>query len=482
MYGPFCNFIEPKAHSDCILVNWLFLRLLALIYFAAFASLALQIEGLVGADGILPVREFLDLARASLNTEAYWRLPTLFWLNASDFALVFACLAGMVASLFVVTGVLTRTALFACYALYLSLTYAGQVFMGFQWDMLLLECGFLAILLPGNSPIIPWLYRFLLFRFIATGGFVKLASGDPSWLNLTALLFHFETQPLPSPLAWYAHLLPEGFLLAVAAAVLIIELPVSLMIFLTRPFRLFAAACFFVLQGGILLAGNFNFLNVLVIALCVFLLEDRNLKAIFTAKAQAEILGKFQPPSHEAHAESAMVALFVLSVCGGMLWQTSVREAPAQPIHAFVRAADTLGIVNDYGRSTVLATERKEIIVEGSDDGQTWLAYGFKYKPGDLAKPLAWNIPHQPRLDWQMSSAALGEAEQNPWLQRFMGKLLEGSKPVLSLLDHNPFPDHPPHFVRASLYRYSFTTLTERRQTGQIWRRAYIGPYLPAMP
>jgi len=481
MFGPFCKLIEPSGKTDCILIRWLFLRLIALIYFAAFSSLAGQIIGLVGADGILPLREYLDLAQQTLGPEAYWRIPTLFWLNASDLALSLACLAGLLASTLVLIGIWTRAGLFLCYGLYLSLTYAGQSFMSFQWDMLLMECGFLAILLPGNSLMVPWLYRFLLFRFMLMGGVVKLASGDPSWQNLTALFYHFETQPLPSPLAWYAHQLPDGILLAATAAVFFIELAVPFFVFLSRPFKLFAAASFVVLQSIILLTGNYNFFNLLVIALCLFLLEDRDVKAIFSTKAQADILAKYQAPSHEALAAAAMMAFFVLSVCGGLLWMTTLHRPAPQPIYAFVQFASTLGLVNGYGPFAVMTTERQEIIVEGSDDGENWLAYEFKYKPGDIAKPLSWNIPHQPRLDWQMWFAALGEVYQYPWFLRFMHKLQQGSAPVLALLEKNPFPKHPPRFIRTSLYHYQFTTREARKQTGQIWKRAYIGDYFPEM-
>jgi hypothetical protein len=125
-----------------------------------------------------------------------------------------------------------------------------------------------------------------------------------------------------------------------------------------------------------------------------------------------------------------------------------------------------------------MTTSRPEIVIEGSLDGETWLPYEFKYKPGDLTRRPTWVEPHQPRLDWQMWFAALGDYQRDPWTVHFMARLLEGSPEVLSLMDKNPFPDVPPHYVRALLYEYSFTTATEKRTTGHWWRRQLKGIYI----
>ncbi|RQW81777.1 MAG: hypothetical protein EHM62_04555, partial [Methylococcus sp.] len=232
------------ALPDCnehLLVVRLFTRLLGLIFLAAFVSLGVQIEGLVGQAGILPLTDYLEQARMALGESAYWRLPTLFWLDASDSSLRLACVAGALLSLTVAFGRATYWGLAGCYALYLSLVTAGQVFTAFQWDMLLLESGFLAVFLASRSPIVILLFRLLIFRFMLLSGVVKLASGDPTWHGLTALNHHFETQPLPSPLAWYAHHLPPGLLAAATVVVLIIELAIPFLVWLSRPARLFAA-------------------------------------------------------------------------------------------------------------------------------------------------------------------------------------------------------------------------------------------------
>jgi predicted DCC family thiol-disulfide oxidoreductase YuxK len=223
--------LEPERYA---LVAWVFLRGLGLVYLAAFISLAVQIRGLVGAQGILPLGEYLAAARQGWGADAYWRLPTLFWLDASDAALVAGAWLGVALAVLLTLGFLQRVALVGLFALYLSFVYAGQIFMTYQWDMLLVEAGFLAIFLTGGSRIAVWLYRLLLFRFLFLAGLVKVASGDPTWQQLTALDYHFFTQPLPSPLAYYAAQLPHWLLAAGTAAALVIELVAVALIFLPR--------------------------------------------------------------------------------------------------------------------------------------------------------------------------------------------------------------------------------------------------------
>ncbi|MCX7113899.1 MAG: lipase maturation factor family protein [Proteobacteria bacterium] len=461
------------------MVAWVFLRLLALIYLAAFASLAIQVDGLLGSDGILPVRDFLGNAFNQLGLSAYWQMPTVFWMDASDSALRLVCYAGIAASLSVFLDFHASMGLLVCYALYLSLVSVGQVFTGYQWDAFLLESGFLALFLRGGSPVTPWLFRFLLFRFMFMGGVVKLASGDPAWRQLTALDYHFETQPLPSPLAWHAHHFPEPMLQFFTGLVFFIELAVPFMVFMPRKYRLFAAFNFVALQTTIILTGSYNFFNLLTIALCVFLLDEADMSRLLGARLSRRILPTVKMPGRAAHWIAGLYAGFVLAVCGSWVWLSNAHQRPVQPFYAMMPFASSFSLVNPYGPFAVMTTERREIVLEGSDDGQTWLAYPFNYKPGELNKPLRWNIPHQPRLDWQMWFAALGDIRQNPWLMRVFDKLFTGSPSVLALFYSNPFPDHPPRYLRASLYRYTFTNGQDRNATGDIWRREFIGYYQP---
>ncbi len=244
------------------IVSWLFLRLLAFIYFSAFASMAVQIEGLIGSNGILPIATRLAAIQGVVaGHEKFWLFPTLFWFDASDLALNVVCFTGMVAALLVLLNVFTRSALVLCFILYLSLVYGGQDFMTFQWDFFLLETGVLAIFLVSGSRIIVFLYHWLLARFMFMGGLVKLTSGDPTWANLSALSYHYETQPLPTPLAWYAHHLPDWFHGICVGGIFFIELIVPFLMFIPRRPRLFAASATIGLQSVIMLTGNYNFFN-----------------------------------------------------------------------------------------------------------------------------------------------------------------------------------------------------------------------------
>ena len=285
--------------SNTVLISWLFLRGLALIYFSAFASMAVQIEGLIGANGILPVTTKLALFELFYQDQKFWQMPTIFWFNASDTMLTTVCFAGMATSFLLLINVFTRASLIACYLLYLSIVEVGQDFTHFQWDVLLLETGFLAIFLTWGSGIIVLLFRWLLARFMFMGGVVKLASGDPAWANLTALTFHYETQPIPTPIAYYAFQLPSWFHKICVGGVFFIELVVPFFVFLPRRFRVFACCAFILLQSGIILTGNYTFFNLLTILLCLFLLEDQDIAKIFPPRLKAFIQQKRVTPGSE---------------------------------------------------------------------------------------------------------------------------------------------------------------------------------------
>ena len=263
-----------------------FLRGLGLIYLAAFFSLAGQVLGLIGSDGILPLTDYLKAAHTAWGSSAYWQLPMLFWLDASDTALLAGAWLGVALALVVALGLLVRPALVALFALYLSFVYAGQIFFSFQWDMLLLEAGFLAIFLTGGSRIVVWLYRLLLFRFMFLSGAVKLLSGDPTWRKLTALDYHFWTQPLPSPLAWYAAQAPHWLLAAMTAAALVLELGLVFMIFLPRRPRAVCGVLVLAFQLGIVATGSYNFFNLLTMLLCLFLFDDQALRRLLPRDLQ----------------------------------------------------------------------------------------------------------------------------------------------------------------------------------------------------
>ncbi|MBZ0301037.1 MAG: lipase maturation factor family protein [Anaerolineae bacterium] len=482
--------MRPPTNS---LTRWLFLRALAIIYFIAFASLAAQILGLVGSGGILPIRDTLQTLQNYYGPQAYNLFPSLVWWNASDGGLLFLTHAGMILSVLLLLDIAPLFSAALLWGLYLSLVTAGQIFLRYQWDLLLLETGFLAILLApphivprrsaqrSPSPLNIWLLRWLLFRLMFSSGVVKLTSGDPTWANLTALTYHYTTQPLPTPLAWFMHQLPLPFQQASAAFMFGVELILPLFIFGPRRLRWIAAAGIAALQVLIALTGNYTFFNLLALALCIPLLDDaflrRLLPGVLTARFDSTPV---RLPAYR-RALLGLVAALVFALGGiQMLYRVIGRTGLPEPVLNVVNFLAPLRIANSYGLFAVMTTTRPEILVEGSNDGQTWQAYRFKDKPGDLQRPPPWVAPHQPRLDWQMWFAALGPPSQSPWFSAFVQRLLEGKPDVLALLETNPFPDAPPRYVRAQLYDYQFTTMEERSQTGAWWTRQLIGEYVPA--
>ena len=461
--------------------SWLFLRLLGLTYLIAFLSFGVQAAGLIGSRGISPVPDFLEAARQYFGTARFWNVPTLLWFQSSDAVIRMVWIAGAVFSGLMVVGANFRWVRVAVFVLYLSLVVAGQEFMGYQWDALLLESGFLAMFL-GSSTLIVKLFRWLLFRLMFLSGSVKLLSRDQAWRGFTALPVHYETQPLPTPVAWYFYQLPGWFQRFSVGLVFFVELLVPFLILAPRRLRIFAARMIVLLQILIALTGNYAFFNLLSAALCLFLLDDSFIGRLLPG-AITRRLSQAMP---ESSARSwvrrfcVVVYAFVLFVSGfemvGMF--SGVHWGPADKL---IAAIGPFEMVNTYGLFAVMTTTRPEISIEGSDDGEAWLPYEFKYKPGALDRRPPWVAPHQPRLDWQMWFAALGDYRSNPWIVRFMGRVLEGSPEVLGLLQSNPFPKSPPRYLRAMLYQYRFTDRDDRRKTGNWWRREAIGEYVPAI-
>jgi lipase maturation factor 1 len=468
-------------------VRYFFLRTLALIYLAAFWSLNSQIMGLAGHNGIVPATQAMSNVRAyagqqNLGVSRYFLEPTLCWISASDRFLRGLCVVGMAASVLLLFGIASPLCVAALWLLYLSLTTVCGVFLQFQWDNLLLETGLLAILLgPFNlfsrparerdpSLIIVWLFRWLLFRLMFQSGCVKLLSGDSLWRNLTALSVHYETQPLPTWIGWYAHQLPMWAQKSSCALMFFVELVVPFLIFAPRRVRMWAVPPLVGLQVVIMLTGNYCFFNWLTIALCLFLVDDQILRRPWPSAAplSKRLLLVRNVAFGVVAAVLALLSLLPLMSMFGL------RSWP-RPVIAMYQAAAPFRSVNGYGLFAVMTPSRPEIIVEGSNDGQRWLRYEFKYKPGELNRRPQFVAPHQPRLDWQMWFAALGDYHGNPWFVNFCIRLLQGRPEVLALLEKNPFPDSPPKYIRASVYDYRFTGFGSR----DWWRRELKGGYLP---
>jgi lipase maturation factor 1 len=477
-----------------------FLRAVGLIFLIAFVSLWVQIDGLIGSNGITPVREFLPAARAQLGDRALSILPTLCWFNSSDTFFHFLCGGGVILSLVLIVGIAPALSLVGLVAFYLSLTIAGQTFLSFQWDILLIEIGFLSIFLApwrlwpkrGVDPPVCraalFLLKVLLFKLLVMSGVVKLTSGDDSWWDLTALDYHYWSQPLPTVIGWWADQSPEWFKKFSVAFCLVVEIIVPFFIWAPRRLRLIAGGLLVFLQIMIAATGNYCFFNLLTIALCLLLIDDavwRQENGTFTRLREAtarQADRRYKHWDRLSNYAAAIVIVLTLPLNVRVIYSAfEPEEEWSQLLGRMYARAETFRIVNGYGLFRVMTKDRREIVIEGSADGIDWQPYEFKWKPGDVNRAPGWCAPHQPRLDWQMWFAALGSYRQNPWFVQLVISLLHGKPQVAALFERNPFPQNPPSYVRAALYRYRFTTAEEHRETGSWWKRQELGEYLPSV-
>jgi len=494
-----------------------FLRLLGLTYLIAFVSLWVQVDGLVGSNGVSPLNQFLPAVYERFGSNAYSLLPTLCWFDSSNGFLHFLCGGGVVLSLLLILGIAPALSLVVLFVFYLSLTIAGQIFLSFQWDILLLETGFLSIFLapwrlwpreltlwPGSArpataaPISRpalFLLKFLLFKLMLMSGVVKLTSGDDCWWNLTALDYHYWSQPLPTVFGWWADKSPEWFKHFSVAFCLVVEIIVPFFIWAPRRPRVMAAGLLIFLQLVIALTGNYCFFNLLTIASCLLLIDDSvfgrgslpagtltaSPKATGAPSPRRASSGRALPDQLRSYAAVAVIIL-TLPINAWLIFTAFKPDADwPKPLVAVYGCLEPFRIVNGYGLFRVMTKDRDEIVIEGSADGIEWLTYEFKWKPSDVMRAPGWCAPHQPRLDWQMWFAALGSYRENPWFGRLIVRLLQGSSDVSRLLAKNPFPQEPPRYIRAMFYRYRFTTLREHLDTGAWWKREQLREYLPTV-
>lgn len=483
------------GHVPSLLTRWLFLRLLGAVYFVAFASLAVQITGLVGERGLLPAGEFLQWARSIYGADAYRLLPTLFWLDWSDLALRLCAWGGALLSLLLIFGLAPVAILALLWVLYLSLTVVGQNFLSFQWDALLLEAGLLALLwAPGGwlpsrrerppSDLARWLLVFLVFKLMFLSGATKLASGDPTWRHLSALDYHFETQPLPPWTAWYAHHLPGVVHRIGVGAMFFIELIAPWFLLAParlRPLRLVGAAALMLFQLSIAATGNYGFFNALAIVLCVPALDDGFLRRVLPVRLTAEpaepelprlrrvLVGALAPVLLALSALS-LVREIAFTLPGGV----GAARLPRWSDRVMAWVAP-LRSINGYGLFRVMTTERPQIVIEGSRDGNRWAEYALPYLPGPVNRRPRFVAPFHPRLDWQLWFAALDPMGNYEWLRTLAERLRAGTPETLALLGHNPFPGAPPRLVRFALYDYRFSSGAEWQRTRAWWVRDFIG-------
>jgi hypothetical protein len=386
------------------LVVWLFLRLLGLIYAAAFASLAVQIQALAGSEGIRPIAEQLALAEERFGALRLLHYPSLFWLNASDATLLAVSWGGALLGLLLALGRNDRALLILLYGFYLSLFHAGQLFTNFQWDYLLLEAGFLAILLPGSAKVVVWLFRLLLFKLRFLSGLAKIISGDEGWRQLTALRHYFETQPLPHVGAWHAYHLPDWLLRVGTGGTLFVELIVPFFFLLPRRFRHAAAWLTILWQLLIIATSNHNFVNLLTIALCLFLFDDRAVSRVLPRRIAGWALTRSPLPAQPGRLAAiiGVAAALVLVPASLVSAAEMLRREPIPTLSAWLQWIEPLRIANRYHVFPTIDTERYSVQVEASRNGREWVPLDWRYAPDDPRRITPFIVPHQPRLDWQL--------------------------------------------------------------------------------
>jgi len=487
--------LEPPPQREAPsywLTRFVILRLLGLIYAIAFLIAINQILPLIGSQGLLPVGIYLKQVSAWLGSDGagFMRLPSLFWFWHSDTALLMVAWIGFLLSLIVVAGFANAPVLFILWALYMSFVHVGQEWYAYGWEIQLTETGFLAIFLcplldmrpfPKYAPPLPiiFLFRWLIFRIMLGAGLIKIR-GDEIWRNSTALFYHFETQPIPGPLSRWFHFLPHAGLKVGVWFNHLAELIAPWFVFWPRVARHIAGVVIVIFQINIFLSGNLSFLNWLTIVPALACLDDGFWSKILPRRlvrkahyaAENSIVSK--PALRTAWFVTAVIGILSLKPIVNML-------SPGQVMNT---SFDALDLVNTYGAFGTVGMERLNVVFEGTMSNDTtdkadWKPYIYKGLPVALDKQPPQVAPYQSRLDWQMWFAAMSTPDEYTWTYNLVWKLLHNDPRVVSLFASNPFPDRPPRYVRAVLYRYVFAEADNPE--GLWWNRERIDIWIPAL-
>jgi hypothetical protein len=467
---------------DYSIARFVIERGLALVYLIAFVVAARQFPALSGERGLEPATRLL--ARVRLRDA-----PSIFHWGYSDRRLRLVAWGGALVALLLFVGLpqlaplpVTMLAWLVAWCLYQSIVNVGGTFYGFGWESLLLEAGFLAVFLGNAETAPPWLvllaFRWLAFRVEFGAGLIKLR-GDRCWRELTCMDYHHETQPMPNPLSWWFHHLPRPLHRVEVIGNFVAQLILPIGLFLPQPFASIAATLMIGTQLYLVVSGNYAWLNWLTILAAVAAIADPVARAVLPFLPSAGAGTPFAPtPEWFAVAVVAMAALvFLLS-----WWPVRNMASPGQAMNA---SFNPLHIVNTYGAFGTVGRRRYELVIEGSDadepgtDDAAWREYGFRGKPDDPRRLPPQVAPYHFRLDWLLWFVPLSPAYAGSWFFRFLARLLEGDRSTLRLLRRNPFPDHPPGWVRARIFRYRFTTWREWRETGAWWVRTPSEDFVP---
>ena len=449
---------------------------LALVYLIAFICALNQFVPLLGEHGLLPAPDFI-------RQVPFRQSPSLFYLYPKDVAFVSAAVLGILLSAFAATGLSERSGNWVSlpvwsllWILYLSFVNVGQEFYAFGWESILLEAGFFAIFLGSRrfepSQVVLWLLRWLEFRVMFGAGLIKLR-GDPCWRDYTCLDYHYETQPMPNAFSWSLHWASNWTHRFGVGFNHFAELIVPFAYFLPQPVAGIAGVVTILFQVFIMAGGNFSFLNFLTMVLAIPLLNDRFFAVMMSFKPTKVIA-----PSFAWKLGTAILAVIVIFLSinpiRNMVSPNQVMNTTYNPLH----------LVGTYGAFGSISKTRSEVILEGTDEAAitpttAWKEYEFYGKPGDMSRTPLQIAPYHLRLDWEMWFAAMSDYSQNPWFIHLVAKLLQADPATINLLRNDPFGYKRPHYIRAELYEYHFTTREERRLTGLIWTRKLLSTYLP---
>jgi len=495
--------------GDRVVITRWFIRCLGLVHLFNFGSLAEQVRRCLGSDGLSPVNDYIQGLWGNTSLTYFERIvecPSLFLWFPGDAALIGCAWAGVVLALMTIAGLFSRWCFILMFILYGSVMEVGGVLYSFQWDLLILETTFLAILPPssgvlfrkwtrGADALVTWLMLWLVFRLYIESGVAKLFWGPDTWATLDAMRRYYETAPIPTWIGWHAHALPAGWHQFETGATLVVELLFPALIFAGAWPRRIGFVVFTGFQIGIILTANYGIFNYNSICLHLFLLDDHDLAAI--ARRLPVMRRRFAewtpgPPARPRGWMAPIAAVVIactiiefLMLAGGR----AIHETEVAKIERYVRATH---IASKYHLFGPIDPTRYEMVFEGSPDHQTWFEYEFPYKAGSLRRPPPFVAPHHPRVDFRMwferyplrwnnltipyPDASAAPAALPSYVNKLAVQLLESPHLALRHFVSDPLKGAKPVEVRITFYHYRMTRRgSPPAAGGQYWEREKVG-------
>lgn len=479
---------ELTYESSYWFTRIVFIRGLGFIYICVFLPILFQYQGLIGDNGLLPVKDYLSGGSEYLSFSLFWKHPTLFWFNQSDVYALSLAFLGLVLAIFLILGFANSIILSVLWLLQLSFVHVGQTFWSFGWETNLLELGFLSIFFVPfwglsldnhkvpPSKIIIYLYMWVLFRLMFGAGMIKIRY-DSCWRDLSCLNYHYLTQPIPNPLSPFFHNMPEWFSKLSVLFNHICELVVPWFLFLPQVFCSFAGWVFLFFQVSIAITGNYAWINALTIVMIIPCFDDRVLKRLFSLQKRINLV------LLNRAREYRFSRVLTLALLSGLVASLSVEPIKnlLSEHQAMNRSYDQFHLVNSYGVFGSVTKKRYELIFFGTSNenigpNTKWLEYEFPCKPGKVYRRPCVASPYHYRITWQLWFAAMGRAQFNPWTVTLANKILHGESKALSLLSFNPFLENPPRYIKVDLYEYEFEKIGSTNWYSRNFVRPYISP------